>query len=488
MKKLNFYFTWSKYKILRFIYIFMLNKNIKVLYNFLEIIIIEFLDDLRFFKLYLKIKKQNYLKLKLWKHFFIISFIILGLIPLILAFIISFICLKYIIKYLFIFVEYWLIPENNSYSKIFLGVKYNIFCFFDYIPYILKETFRYLFKNNWTRFFLSKIKDEIAWKKYKFLKNFYKKTDYFLLIYIPKKYIQLCNFIENSFIWLILTYFKNKKRLKNFYLLIKNFYKPIKYKYFKYQILYRKVMKYKYKFKLRLRLKLKFRRNFYYSIFYYKKTHLLFYIIWWRKFLFSEAFRVTIYAFFFVIFHNTKASIKYIFIFIKQITYEKLTNILYLKTRFKFTLNMKVNILKSILEYKWLFNLSVIKTIIQKNIINLLYNIIVYKIPIFYFNKYFWIKLNYKIYFTLKSFKSLTYWNIKFYSIIIKFFKRNHPKYINLFIYNIKFIKFLYNYKINYLIINFKNKIFDIYSYIKLTYFFSFLSFVNNNFVKKKFK
>ncbi len=78
------------------------------------------------------------------------------------------------------------------------------------------------------------------------------------------------------------------------------------------------------------------------------------------------------------------------------------------------------------------------------------------------------------MYFTIKSFKSLTYWNIKFYSIIIKFFKRLHPLTINLIKYNKKILNFIYVFKFNYFYSKFKEKIIDFYNYIKLIFFKKF--------------
>lgn len=473
------YLIKIKYIIYKLLYNIFINKYIKLLLIYCNNII-EFVNlvipilklDIYLLKIFFIKIKKIYFKLKVWKHLFIIFFFILGVIPFFIFIIFLFFFFKYMLKYIFLFFDYFVFyNENHKYFQNFFKFKYYVLYFFDFVPRILKETFNYIFRNKWKAYFASIIIAFLKRKKIKYLGIFYKQTDYFLLVYVPKKYIELSNKIHDDFILWILYYIKLKKKIRFKWI-------RFKLKFIKYKVKIVKYNKYKYRFRLKLRLKLKIRRNVHYKYYYYKYKHNLFYLIWWRKFLFSEAFRVTIYAFFEVSLLNIKACFLYTFFFIKLNIAYVFINIIYIILRFIFSLSWNIKIYNKEFE-NLLFNKKqkLIKHIINL-IINILYTILVYKIPVIYRSTYTWYNISEEMYYMIWSFKSLTYWNLKFYSIVVKFFKRLHPLCINLLKYDKKFLKLIYSFKIWYFCCKLKLKIIDIYYYIIIVIFDFYINFL----------
>jgi len=254
------------YKLILLKYIINLIKYYQLFLNLMTLLIYYISHDLYKLKFYYYTKKKIYLKLSFFKHFLIIFLIITGIIPLLIIVYLFFFFLKYIFKYLFILLDFFIFYDLSlKYYNIYYNIKINVIFIFEYIPNLLIDIYRYIFKSQWLNYFKKIFINYLKKKKYKYLKKFYKNTDYFILDYLPRFMNDLRDNSEIKYNMFMLSYIRQKKKLKKIFYKYRAIFLIKKYKCRKFFLI-----KYSYYRKL-------YKKN-YYKL-YYKHKQISFYLI-----------------------------------------------------------------------------------------------------------------------------------------------------------------------------------------------------------------
>lgn len=481
LNKLIYFFSKAIYKLLQNNYIYKLFIVINNLLKLLEIIIDEISWDL-------SLLEDNYNKLKsqlkelgIIRNLFLIFLLILGILPVFIFIYILFYFIKYIIKYLFLIIDYC-ISDNNYYISddylVYLEFKSKVFFFFDWLPKIIVTIYKFLFKSKWTSYFLKLLINYLVNKKNEYMIRFLKRFDYFILIYLPKKFYDFKDKADSEYkIYIILSYYKIKKKLLITYpWYIKIFFFRLYRKIYKiyYINVYKKIfllylryyLKNYYRYKI---LKLKWDK-LYWKIYYFIRIRYIkikFTLIWFFKlFIWTTAFTMTIEAFFVLNKSRLRAYSIYIFMhFYYSIAYIFIS---------KFN-NILINILKIdrffylILFYikSWIFEkLNNIYNTRFYIMIGIMHHLFIWSYLIF-LNTYFWIDFKQESYFLEFGDASQSWWNLQLYAIVIKFFTKAYVTIPGTFWHTLKWKKLIWVARYYYWYIgNFKIKSYDISYFI----------------------
>lgn len=456
LNKIKLYIIKLKIYIYNFNYKIILIKS----WNYLQYIYEELDNDFYLTKRNFRNFRNTYKSLSILKHILIIFFFFAGIIPIIIFLFFSFFFIKYIIKYIFLTINFFFFNEKEIEEEkhFYFRIQNNIWYIFELIPLSFKKIYKFIFKSNWTLYFINKIINYL-FKKLKKIKNYFiNKFDYFILIYLPRKYNELEQInwqdnLHNIYVNFMILYYKLRKKIfkvlpwklkKIKYIITWYLKKYIFIKIYKEIIIYLfriKILIYYYKLYVYLKKKTKlYSDKFYY--WYYIYIKIKFYYIWMVKvFLISRACWVTIEAFFLVNYKNFKAY--FIFFFFN----------LYCYMCFKFYINLdKIN--KVILSKNYL--LFYLKNYIKFFIINKIINIQYFRMYIFIIILYFYFRwwilifiktdflvdLNVTMYQTDFGDRSLNWRNLKIYQVVVKFF-------VKAYIWKNKLYKFIF-YKIVY--------------------------------------
>lgn len=456
LKKFKFFIIKLNYYIYKFIYKIILIESWKYLQNIYE----ELDNDIYLARRNYRNYINSYKNLSILKHILIIFFFFAGLVPLLILIFFFFFFIKYIIKYIFLTINFFFFNEKeiDEEKHFYFVIQNYIWYIFEEIPLKLKNTYKFIFKSNWTLYFINKIVNYILNKYIKIKNYFINKFDYFILIYLPKKYNELEQInwqdnLHNIYVNFMILYYKSKKKIfkilpwkiKKFkYILIWYFKKYIFIKIYQEIIIYLfriKILIYYYKLYVFLKKQIKlYSDKFYY--WYYVYIKIKFYYIWMVKvFLISRACWVTIEAFFLLNYKNFRA---YFFFFFMN---------LYYNMCFKFYIILD-KLYKVILSKNYF--LIYLKNYIKFYMINKLINIQYFRMYIFIILLYFifrwWIlifikadfliDLNVTMYQTEFGDRSLNWRNLKIYQVVVKFF-------VKAYIWKNKLYKFIF-YKIVY--------------------------------------
>lgn len=468
MQKIQLFLNKLKYKIYRINYNLFKNYNffIKLLIsiNFLiklfEILVYEIHWDisillLNYNKFLLKVRNLGFINFLLLLFFFI-----LGIIPIIFFIYILFYVIKYIFKYIFLILDYIYCDDYILYTKI----KYNIFYFFDKVPIILNKFYKFLFKSNWTFYFFNIILNYIKKIKNKLLSYFFKKIDYFLLIYLPKLFYKYKDKVTDDYrIFIIISYYKIKKkiliiwpwRIKLYFIKI---YKKI------YLRIYKKFYIYP-NFKYQL-IKLKYEK-IYIKIYYYiryKYTYIKYNLIWFLKvFIKSEACTMTIHAFFKLNYFRFRAYIIYISMHVYySVGYLIIYNLYNLRTKI---FKKKIYIYKGIyiLKCRYTEKIKYIYSFRFCTYLAIVYHLFIWWVIVL-LKTHFWIDFKDECYFLEYGDRSQSWWNLQLYAIVVKFFSKAYITNLFLHILDWKNIIYVARYYF-WWFGNFKIFIYDILQY-----------------------
>lgn len=390
-------------------------------------------EDRANFSLKLNQYKKIYFSLSIFKHLLIIFLLITGVVPLFLFINMVFFFFKYLFKYSFLTIDYFL-DSNNKY---YLSIKKFVYSFFIIIPTIISKIFIYLFGGGWIRFFLDKLKIYFINKWYSTLSNFYRITDNFLLIYVPKKIANLREKTQEFYYIFILSFFKSKGKAK------------VKLKGNKRKI-YKKVRRLSRALKLLNRSYSDLYRRYYY-ILYFKYIRAYCHWAWiFRKFIWSDMLNVTIEAFSYIAFWDLIAC----FIYIKKLIYTRLEYYLMILmmniSRFIIVIGCYKDNLVEYLKYLVRVFIGNFKRILLRLLHSFLFNLTILLSPLIFHDLYFWYWLKDEFYEIDKGYRSFMWFNVKFYSVIQKFFRRLKPTPIRLYIFNKRFDKILWYITIKY--------------------------------------
>lgn len=434
MENIKLLFNKLIYNLYKIIYN-LLNNNfiyrlLKVFFYLLRILEI-FIDEMNWD---IGILKSNYNKLNIKlkkigivKNLILIFLFILGIIPFIIIIYTIFYFIKYIFKYIFLILDFYFNDDDIKYNKI----KYTIFILCEIIPQIIKKAYKFLFKSNWVYFFLKIILNYLEKKKNKIISYIFKKIDYFILVYLPKLFYKYQDKVKDDYrIFIIISFYKLKRkifiiwpwRIKIFFLklykkickkinMIKNYYHK-KYivlntlKYETYRLKYRKI---------------------YIKIYYYiriKYIYVKFTSIWVIKvFIRSEACFMTIQAFFILNYFRIRGYSIHIFRHIYYILgYKIIFNIYILRKKYyKKYIYLNMYIYFFIIWYRE--KIKYIPSFRFRIYLAIAYHFFVWKFIVFV-NTDFCIDFRDEFYFLVYGDTSLSWWNLKLYSIVIQFFSK----------------------------------------------------------------
>jgi len=435
------YIIKSKYIINKFIYFFLKTKTIKLLikisnyfggYLLLMRNIIE--DDFFLLKSKKDQFKENYLKLSFPKHIIFLFFLLTGVVPLLVFFYLMFFFFKYCFKYLYLTLDYFF-PFLRT-NRIYLSIITISDLIFISLPNFLSRILGYFFGGGWTRFFLNKIKTSLKNRWLKFLSSFFSRTDEIILVKSPNMYMKFKEKFVDLYYWSIRVFFIFQRKLKDFLRGFRNFFLRI----------FRKIRR---KNRLVRRIYDKWFRIYYYRwYFIYIRTYI--YYAWiFRKYIWSDAFRVTLEAYFFIAFWNLVACIKYSLALLytrlqyiySEIIFSIWTSIIYLEFS-----------LKNFLEYLY-YKSRISKIYLHNRFIEFNRRFIFYFSSfmgqIIYGSPYAWYWWRHQCYEVDKGFISLMWYSLKFYAIIQRFFRRLYPLPFRLFFFNrkIKNLAFMITYE-----------------------------------------
>lgn len=437
MRKIFNIILYYTYKL---VYYLMLNKYVILfikfsnnIINYINLMIYVMLEDYYIIKFRLNEYKDIYLNFGIFKHIFIIFFVITGVIPVILFFVLIFFTFKYLFRYFFLTLDYFIETEN----KYYLFIRKYTNHFFIIIPDMLKRLYNYIFGGGWTRFFLLKIKDYLIYRWQKFLSSFFRITDNFLLVFIPKKFVQLRGKIEELYPRLMLSYLRLKRKLKAKYwrlkIILKRFIKR-----------YIKLKRFRRSWNKRTKL---IKRN--YNDFYRKYRFIIrakyirayIYYCWiFKKFIISEVCVVMIEAFFYIAFWDFIALSIYFFRwFYCRLEFFLMTIMVNIANRLIFWYYYLYNILQDFpIYYIWVIR-AYIKKFILRLIHDFSFNLTILSIPAIYYNQDWWYVFKLEYYEVDRGYRSFMWYSLKFYAVIQKFFRKLRPTPLKLFIYNKKF-------------------------------------------------
>jgi hypothetical protein len=446
MQKIKLYFNILNYKLKKIIY--NLLTNYKIIYNFfitikklyiiLEVLIYEIIWDINVLYsnyniLIIKLKKLSIIKLII-----LLFLTILGIIPFIIIIYTLFYLIKYIIKYILLILDFYFNDDKKIYNKI----KFIIINFFEKTPIILFKIYKFLFKSNWTLFFFKKFINFLKKIKNKILAYIFKKFDYFILILLPKFFYKYKDKITDDYrIYIIISFYKIKRKILitwpwRIKLYILKLYKKIHLRIYKKYIL---TLKLKYQLN-KLKLKKIYRKIYY--IIKFKYTYIKFNLIWFLKvFIKSEACRMTIYAFFKLNYFRIRAYIIYIFMHIYyNITYNIIFKIYNLNIYF-----LKINIYLNIYWFKYILwyreKIKYKSSFIFRIYLAIAYHLFIWWVIIL-LKTDFWIDFKDECYFLEYGDRSQSWWNLKLYSIVVKFFSKAYIT--NLFFHTLDWKNIIY--------------------------------------------
>jgi len=464
--KLNLYIIiYHFYKLL---YIIINYKNVARILFLIYLIYDEIIYDFYEIKKYHKKVFNNYKKLNIFKHLFLIFFFFAGIVPLIIFFIYLFFIAKYITKYIYFILDF-LLDNNDEDNTYYNKIKYFWIFFFNEIPMFIIKSYIYIFKTKWIKLFFLFIKNYFINKKNKILKYFLDKLDNLVLIYIPKKIEEFNTYDWNSkYIQLLIIYYKVKKYIiiiipwrikcylkriyKRIYILIYNeiYENIIRHNYRKYILLPYNIIVLNY-----IKILILFSKIYYFI--YYKYICIYIYSVWFFKvYLFSYACFVTVEGCILILINNFKTLMGFGILYIFHIfCYFCFTIWLKLFTKiFKTTYYIKL------LRYYLIVEKNKIKKYILNNRENfclmIVYYFVIIKI-IFYLNSEFLLEVETEFYETEFGARSQTWWNLKIYQVIEKFFVKTGD-YLMTF-YKLRFYKYVHMMRIDWYTINFNEKI-----------------------------
>lgn len=428
MKKIKLFFNKLIYKIYKINYVLLNNNNYYfklfkiIIYSKinLEVLIYEINWDINTFllnysKLIIKLKNLGIINFLI-----LLFFTILGVIPFIIFIYILFYLIKYIFKYILLIIDFILPDDSIKYNRI----KNLIYKFFDTVPVILNKIYKFLFKSNWTFFFLKIILNYLKKKKNKIMSYIFKKFDYFVLIYLPKLFYKYKDKVTDDYrIFIIISFYKIKKkilitwpwRVKLYFIKIyKKIYLRIYKKYFLWPYL---------KYQL---LKLKFKK-IYIKIYYYirfKYTYIKYNLIWLLKvFIKSEACTMTIHAFFKLNYFRIRAYTIYILMHIYySIGYSIIFNIYDLRTKIY---KRKIYINRYIFLYICWYRekIKYIPSLRFCIYLAMAYHLFIWWVIVL-LKTHFWIDFKDECYFLEYGDRSQSWWNLQLYAIVVKFFSK----------------------------------------------------------------
>lgn len=447
----NIYWIVINYSFFFFIYYYLIK-----IFNYLVFITDEIYYD------YYDIKRNFYKKFKLYlnlglvKHIFLIFFFFAGLIPLLLFISFCFFFTKYIFKYLFLTLDFFINPDDDDEDSNYYKIKYYVMYFFGYVPYIIIKIYKFLFKSRWTRFFLTMFLNYLIKKKNRLIKYFINKIDYFVLVYLPKKYdnLKLINY-HNIYVDFMIIFYKIKKKIfvtipwfiRRFFLRIYKkiyigIYKNIILRFYRIYFL-RRFLAIKL---IYLKIEKLYSDIYHYCL--YKYKHIKYYLIWlFKVYIWSEACYITIEAYFDLNYLNGKAYIKYIF--------------MHLYYNFCYVIIYKwCELLKLIFKRSYYYNCIYFYLCKLKNrkindyyllvwywYYNYIYNYFILWTSIF-IKTQFLIDFNFECYQVDFGDKSQTWWNIKIYDVIALFFIRAYAS--APLRYKLRFFKIVYHMRFNW--------------------------------------
>ena len=476
-----FYLIVKQYNNLLFIYYYLLK-----IFNYLIFISDELYYDYYHFRRNLSKSFKLYKKLSIFKHIFLIFFFFAGLIPLILFFSFCFFFVKYIFKYLFLTLDFFIKFDDDDEESYYYKIKYYIMYFFGFIPYIIIKSYKFLFKSNWTRYFFNLFINYLKNKKDKFIRFFINKIDYFFLVYIPRKYENLkpINF-HDIYVDFMIIFYKVRKRI---FVTLPWFVRKFIYKIYRriYVKIYKNIILRYYRiYFLRRYLALKYLwlkiNKIYSDIFHYilyKYKHVKYYLIWlFKVYIWSYACYITIEAFFDLNYLNGKAYIKYIFMhlyynFCYIIIYKwcELLKLIfkrsyYLNCFYFYIYKLRNEKINEVYLYLWYYYYCII------------YHFFIWWTLVF-LKVHFFIDFNFECYQVDFGDKSQTWWNIKIYDVIALFFVRAYAS--APLRYKLRFFKIVYHMRFNWFYGNMYDRVTNgIYFYFWTKYWRLWLWFYN---------
>lgn len=464
--KLIYFFYRIVFKLLEYVFILKLIILFNNFLRFLEILIYEISLDLE--QLYINYNKLkiSLKKLGIIKNLLLIFLLILGILPVILFIYVLFYFFKYFFKYLFFILDFF-ISEDNS---LYLLIKNYLDLFFEIIPKFILKIYFFLFRSNWTAYFIKLIVEYLRKKKNKLVNYILKKIDYFVLIYLPEKFYNFKDKAEGEYkLFIILLYYKCKKRILITYpwyikIFFSRLYKiPYNYIYWK---IYPKYLKYylrnHYRYKL---LNLKWDRVYWilYYFIRYRYIKIKFTSIWFFKlFIWTTAFPMTLEAFYLLNMSRFRSYFFYIFKHIYyNITYTVISRLyIFISNLFKIDVHF----------YMFLFHIKCwlymkIQDIYDKRfyaLLSIAYHFFIWSYIVI-LKTYFWIDFQQEIYFMEFGDRSQSWWNLQLYAIVIRFFTKAHVTRPGTFWHTLKWQKIIWKIRYYYWYFgNFKLKFKDI--------------------------
>jgi len=428
MKKIKLLFNILIYNIYKKYYNLLIDYNIFfklfiILCNFKKITEVLFYEinwdinilSLNYSNLIIRLKKLGIIN-----NLILLFFTILGIVPFIIFIYVTFFLIKYIFKYILLILDFFFYEDNIKYNKI----KNQIFNFFEIVPIILNKIYKFLFKSNWTFFFFKIILNYLKKKKDRLLSYIFKKFDYFILIYLPRLFYKYKDKVTDDYrIFIIISFYKIKKkilitwpwRIKLYFIKI---YKKIHLRVYKKYYIYTSL-----KYQL---IKLKYRK-IYIKIYYYtryKYTYVKFNLIWFFKvFVKSEACTMTIHAFFKLNYFRIRAYIIYILMHLYySIAYNIILNLYDLRTKI-FKRNVYIN------KYIYFFicwyreKIKYMPSFRFRVYLAIAYHLFIWWVIIL-LKTHFWIDFKDECYFLEYGDRSLSWWNLKLYDIVVTFFTK----------------------------------------------------------------
>ena len=439
------YYEKIKYIIFKNYYEQLLNNNflefmlkIFIFIDYVEHIIYYIRRDMSNLILYIKEKKKMYYNFGFIRHVLFIFFLIMGFIPFIMVLHVIFYFTKHLFKYILFTIDFFFNVENNKYFEQFSKI---IIIIFEDMPNYVKLFYRFLFKKKWVSIFKKYMKNYFINKKNNILKKIFKSIDHFFLIYAPRKFIEIQDKLIDWYYLTMIFYIRKKKKIRKFIYFLKH--KQVR-------------ARYKWRFLLK-------KKNRPYKIVYYKYKQILFFLIWLKKFIFSDVCKVTIHAFFIINYLNVKATFIYIFIYSFQMLENKYVRVFYYFLMLYYEICFYIRFFNVYAKYYiWNSCLYYLYALFYLFVAYLDYAFF-WVLPIVFHYIKAWIIAKGNLFTIEQANYSLMWWNLKFYAVIAKFFVRLEPTELGTFIFDWKFKRVMYYLQYEHLFLRWHDLFWQLY-------------------------